>query len=547
VKQSTPFGFSYHRFSDKRQNRGSSLHANDTAVKSWCERNRVTLNTKTYRDLGVSGLTGKHRQNPDRHGLALFLNGLKEGIIPKGSYLLLYNLDRLTREHIRPAYALFNEILDAGVHIVQLNPERVFRCDSTESEAMMDVFMAVYELSRANSESTIKSKRIKDNWQKVRQEIQEGKTLTLPTGKIPFWINKVNDGYKLNGKEDAVKLMFQLAKTGYGAQKVCYMVNTKFDLNLSRPYVRTLLRSPVVRGYWVPKDKSKKQQGEPLKIYPAAVDDNLFDEVQGAISGRTIPSKVRNRQRVYLFTHLMEDTKGYGFTPSKASVGRGKLKYIPVAYLDGKRGCISFPVEPFEEAMLDAIAEINPAEVMSGKADKSADELLKMTARRDKVINNINKASADLDDEYSEGIAAQVRKYEKELEELNQEMARLRHKVQNPQAEAWGDAKKLIAALKVEGNEELRTRFRTVCSLLIDRMVCIFHGHGSWRCAYVQVFFKDSPKFRVIVIQYRSAANTFTGVREPLTLWDTWKESCLDTPVETILDYMNDLCDNYEG
>jgi DNA invertase Pin-like site-specific DNA recombinase len=64
-------------------------------------------------DLGVSGFTGLHRSNPDRYALAAFLEAVSQGRIPKDSYFIVENLDRLSREHSRPAMLLFLGILAA--------------------------------------------------------------------------------------------------------------------------------------------------------------------------------------------------------------------------------------------------------------------------------------------------------------------------------------------------------------------------------------------------------------------------------------------------
>src|SRR5690349_15598624 len=102
-RQSTDLAYSYIRFSNKEQARGDSLRrqTDPGGAATWCERNGVRLETSlTLQDKGVSGFRGKHRENPDKHALALFLELVKRGRIPRGSYLIVENLDRLTREHV---------------------------------------------------------------------------------------------------------------------------------------------------------------------------------------------------------------------------------------------------------------------------------------------------------------------------------------------------------------------------------------------------------------------------------------------------------------
>src|SRR5262245_50386478 len=106
---STPaIAFSYIRFSHPSQAEGDSLRRQTEAAKAWCEKNGVRLDTSTtLRDLGKSAFLGEHRKNPDRHALAAFLKLAEAGQVPRNSYLIIENLDRLSREHERAALRLW--------------------------------------------------------------------------------------------------------------------------------------------------------------------------------------------------------------------------------------------------------------------------------------------------------------------------------------------------------------------------------------------------------------------------------------------------------
>src|SRR5262245_32464664 len=109
VRKTSPpaLAFSYQRFSSPEQGKGDSIRRQDELRDGWLKRNHARLDTSvTLRDKGVSGFTGKHRENPDRNALAAFLKLVKDGRVPRGSYLIVESLDRLSREHIRPALTL---------------------------------------------------------------------------------------------------------------------------------------------------------------------------------------------------------------------------------------------------------------------------------------------------------------------------------------------------------------------------------------------------------------------------------------------------------
>src|SRR6516165_8686549 len=91
--------YSYIRFSHPDQAKGDSLRRQTELRDAWLARNGVTLDASlTLEDKGVSGYTGEHRDNPDRHALATFMALVKKGRIVPDSYLIVESLDRLSRE-----------------------------------------------------------------------------------------------------------------------------------------------------------------------------------------------------------------------------------------------------------------------------------------------------------------------------------------------------------------------------------------------------------------------------------------------------------------
>src|SRR6516225_7146660 len=118
-KETPMIAYSYMRFSSAAQADGDSIRRQEAAAVDWCNRNGVGLDSETtFRDLGRSAYLGAHRKNPARHALAAFLQMVESGKIPRGSYLIIENLDRLTREHIRPALTLLLNLIEQGIRVV---------------------------------------------------------------------------------------------------------------------------------------------------------------------------------------------------------------------------------------------------------------------------------------------------------------------------------------------------------------------------------------------------------------------------------------------
>src|SRR5689334_8961723 len=119
--------FSYIRFSSIEQRKGDSLDRQLERSLAWCQRNNCTLDDSLrFRDLGVSAFKSK---NMEEGRLGAFLQEVREGRVPRGSVLIVENLDRLSRDHVRAALNLFLSILEAGITIVTTSPEQVFDPD----------------------------------------------------------------------------------------------------------------------------------------------------------------------------------------------------------------------------------------------------------------------------------------------------------------------------------------------------------------------------------------------------------------------------------
>ena len=108
--------YSYLRFSTPEQALGDSERRQVEKAEAWAAAKCIPLD-KSYADRGKSGFKGTNRK---RGALGRFLKQIKAGNIPHGSYLLVEDLDRLSREHPLDSLVLFKEIISAGITIVVL-------------------------------------------------------------------------------------------------------------------------------------------------------------------------------------------------------------------------------------------------------------------------------------------------------------------------------------------------------------------------------------------------------------------------------------------
>ena len=120
--------YSYVRFSSPEQMKGDSFRRQTEAAQQYAERHGLELDTELkLTDLGVSAYRGANFEA----GLGRFIEAVDQGEVPAGSYLLIENLDRFSRDKIMDTLARFNALLRKGINIVTLSDGR----ESTQQTA----------------------------------------------------------------------------------------------------------------------------------------------------------------------------------------------------------------------------------------------------------------------------------------------------------------------------------------------------------------------------------------------------------------------------
>jgi DNA invertase Pin-like site-specific DNA recombinase len=283
-------------------------------------------------DKGVSAYTGKHRENPDRHCLAAFLRLVEQGKVPRGSYLIVEALDRLTREDIQPALLRVLSLLQAGIRIVQLLPVEVIYTDRSPA---MEVMMMIMELSRGHGESQMKEERIGAAWVEKKRRGQSGESQKptermgpaskILTASLPLWL-EAKDGQAVPIKKRAavVQRIFQLALSGYGITSIAKKFNTEGVATFGKnsywadSYVAKILYNRAVLGEYQPHTvrgkQKRKPEGKPIPDYfPRIISDEVWHASRASLASRkTKGGRPPSHNFINLFQCLTRDAIGGG-------------------------------------------------------------------------------------------------------------------------------------------------------------------------------------------------------------------------------------------
>lgn len=164
------YAISYQRISSAQQREGTGLERQGKAAEQWCEDNGYTLLSGEWVDSGLSGYTGENRTVG---ALSRIMEGINDGMIPKGTHLIIEQWDRLSREHRRPTQRLIEDILDQGIKIVTLNDGQVWSIDDYDDDMSM-VIRLIVSLEQAHRFSENLSRRLTAAWRSNTEKVKAG-------------------------------------------------------------------------------------------------------------------------------------------------------------------------------------------------------------------------------------------------------------------------------------------------------------------------------------------------------------------------------------
>lgn len=521
----TDIAYSYLRFSSPEQAKGDSVRRQTELRDQWLIRNNIVLdNSLKLRDEGISGYSGKHRENPDRHALATFLELVRSNRIARGSYLIVESLDRLTREHIRPALTLLLNLIDHGIRIVQLLPVETVYDEDVEPMSLM---MAIMELSRGHSESRMKSERVGRAWSNKRERAkQEGKVLTK---RIPAWLRVVDGVFTVHEPAAAtVRRIYALAIEGYGIGQIVKRLNKEGVPSIGRAaywaksFVTKILSTRAVLGEFQPHSIANGQKRHPTgdilpHYYPSILSEDEWYAARASMHKRRGKRGRQPKEGVNLFTGLLRDARDGGtiFQMDKGKKANGKILASYRAY-QGIAGAkmVSFPAGSFERALLSQLREIDVTSLLP-RTSRHDDAVLTLTGRLAAIEGQLAKISAALLDNGEVGIlATAAKKLEEEQAAVHMDLEKARQEAATPLEPAWATCQSLIDVLDAAPEqEEVRIRLRAAIRRVVSDMWCLFVAKGSKRLAFVQVWFDGQPTHRDYVIVHHPAHFGFNGTK----------------------------------
>jgi DNA invertase Pin-like site-specific DNA recombinase len=534
--------YSYQRFSHLKQDKGDSIRRQTEARERYLAAHpKLVFDDSLRPEKGVSGFRGKNRQAGTV--LADFLATIEAGQVKPGSVLIVENLDRLSRDQVGRALRLFMDILEAGVRIVTLSPEREY--DEKSLGDIAGLLEPLIVMQRAHEESQTKSVRGQARWKARRDAAASGKKAVFARAMIPAWLKPNADKTDFEVDEAAaatVKQIFEMALAGYGSNSITKKLNASGVKPIGKkprwnyPYIVRILTNRAVLGEYQGNtyvDGQKRRTGEPVKDYfPRIISDRLFNRVQAIMRGRAPQCRHTDKDVLNLFTGLLIDARdgrqitfrGKNIIDHKGTAKEKRRRYrylINRGHVNGEVAAngmpepckIGFPYDHFEAAFLLGVRELavddftpdqgNSVAELAQLLDRQAEIAATIAATKRRVANPAKGVKVDdlLD----------------LLVDLGQERDRLQARIDELKLKATGhnaqvlketqDLVRRLETAKGDARIDLRERIKGRIRALVDRVYVLIWKGKKAKYLQAQVHFFNGS-MRTIVVNDREQAGT---------------------------------------
>lgn len=267
--------YSYIRFSTAKQLKGDSYERQQAMLDVWAEANPTyTLNRElTFKDLGITGRTGKHL----KHGFGKLLEAIKKGSIGAGDVILIENIDRAGRMEPGIMSGILLDILNAGVTLITLDDRQVYTQESLRGGSF---YILVGKVQAAFNYSEVLSGRMKASYKTRNKLAIEGKT---PKRNTPVWLT--SEGKEIKEISPFIKQAFEDYAAGLGERRIYERIlengGSKYPcfVRMAPSTVKRWMTNRTVLGEW---------QGIP-NVYPVVVEPELFYRVQKRMEEKFAP------------------------------------------------------------------------------------------------------------------------------------------------------------------------------------------------------------------------------------------------------------------
>lgn len=508
--------YSYVRFSSINQKNGDSKRRQQQQIDEYAKAKGLEIDESLrLEDLGLSAYTGDHA----KHGaLGKFLELCNKGMITKGSYLFIEQVDRISRLSWEDGYNLIKMILKAGVTIYSSFDEKEYK-ENLNFDAAMAL---IQSLNSAHEFSKKLSKRRKEAYKEARRN---GKIIS---SNIPSWLKIKEDrsGFELiKEKADIVKKIVGMALDGFGDLQICKQLNKNKLESISgfhhwtNSFVSKILSSPALIGEYHPKEmidgKAVPIKNEVKKNYfPPIIDSKTWTRLRALRTNRRSQRGRKGKEVANLFSGIMFNAKDR--QPLQRII-KNHPRLVSSSFRNGLANgdTISIPYEPIEQAILCFLRNklnlkdlYTVAPIEDTKVENLENEMFEIDAKLKQIQDVINKNNGMSFGSVLEVMVA-LEKRKKDIEkEIQNEQANQPDK--SFDSANLDDLKALIKVIQKNNTdtESIRTRLKSKIRNLIKDIYVVVLGKkkSKHKQAIIQIIFRSGGEKIYSVSMYKDSS-----------------------------------------
>lgn len=266
-----PLAYSYLRWSTPEQMIGS-MDRQTKAARVYADTHGLELSEESFTDAGLSAYKGRNLLGGK---LGLFKRAVEDGIVESGSYLLIENLDRLSRQHPMESTDLLRDLCNLGINVVTLSDGQIYS-KQTLTDNPMQFLMAYVVASRSYDESRIKRERTLASRRKRLEGLRDGSEAVW-TAQCPRWLQVVDGQYEaIPVRVKIVKRIYKEFLAGGSCQGIAKGLNAdgcemfRGGAHWRGPAVKKILKAVAVTGTLV---ANYDGDAQPIikKIFPRVI------------------------------------------------------------------------------------------------------------------------------------------------------------------------------------------------------------------------------------------------------------------------------------
>lgn len=430
-----PTCYSYSRYSRPEQSKGHSFTRQTERAEAYAAEKGLVLDNKLKMDdKGRSAYSGK---NVTDGALGAFLKEIEAERVAPGSFLLVEDIDRLSRLPVMEALGIFQKIIGAGITIVTLSDGAQYSLERLKNDwtPLMPLLVA---MARGHGESERKSDLLGRVWRAKKVKARDaGKPLG---DNAPMWLvySREDDCCRLYPPLTAlVRRIFQLSINGHGMGAIAKILNgegikTFKGKDWGNSSLVKILQNKSVFGEYQPhtnNGKGREKAGDPIpNYYPPAIDEATFYRAQKAMTSRRIFRTTKKAGNFSLWQAVAKchlcDSAMHIVLKGKAPKGHAYLR----CYAAKKGACKSGYVrlDASEAAFRQILVKMRSSlSLVQESSAELARQITEIDARIEEQQEQIRQLDEALNTQFSATLIAAVQKRDAIVSDLKKQREQL--------------------------------------------------------------------------------------------------------------------------